>query len=314
MSQEDGFVSDARVLVSGAAGGSQGSTGFHVARLLLEQGRPVRAFVHRLDERSDRVRALGADVVEGDLRDLQSVTAAMAGIRRAYFAYPVQEGLLEAAATFAAAARSAEVEQVVNLSQWLQPSGEQPTPHQTRHWLAERIFDWAGLGVVHLDATVFYENLSALAERSLARAGVIAVPWGPETTKIPLVGAEDVAAVAAAVLSGPVLPNGTVLRLMAAGITNHEIVEAFSELLDRSVRYVEITDEQWADTALGAGINAIAVEHLTHLWRYLRTRPPEYQAVYQTTDAFDRFLGRAPRSLPQFLRDHRDLFVEAATT
>ena len=68
----------------------------------------------------------------------------MGGIRRAYFAYPVQEGLLDAAATFAAAARSAGVEQVVNLSQWLQEGGEQPTPHQARHWLVEQIFDWAG--------------------------------------------------------------------------------------------------------------------------------------------------------------------------
>ena len=120
-------MSLAPILVTGAAGGSQGSTGFHVTRLLRDKGRPVRAFVHRLDERSDRLRALGAEIVEGDLRDFRSVAAAVNGIRRAYFAYPVQEGLLDAAATFAAAARSAGVEQVVNLSQWLQSGGEQPT-------------------------------------------------------------------------------------------------------------------------------------------------------------------------------------------
>src|SRR5271168_2388599 len=94
------------ILVTGAAGGIQGSTGFHVTRLLLDKGLPVRAFVHRLDDRSDRLRTLGAEVVDGDLRDFRSVAAAMGGIRRAYFAYPVQEGLLDAAATFAAAARS----------------------------------------------------------------------------------------------------------------------------------------------------------------------------------------------------------------
>jgi len=306
-------MSDTPILVTGAAGGSQGSTGFHITRSLLEQGRPVRAFVHRRDERSDRLRALGADVVEGDLRDVRSVTGAMVGIRRAYFAYPVQEGLLEAAAMFGYAARSAGVEQVVNLSQWLQPSDEQPTPHQTRHWLAERIFDWAGIGAVHLDATVFYENLRALALRSLARAGVIALPWGPETTAIPMVGAEDVARVAAAVLAGAVLPAGTVVRLMAGGVTNHEIADAIGDILGRPVRYVEITDEQWASAASGAGVNPIAVEHLTHLWRYIRTRAPEYQAVYQTSAEFERLTGHPPRSLPQFLREHKDLFAEAVT-
>jgi uncharacterized protein YbjT (DUF2867 family) len=299
--------------VSGAAGGLQGSTGFRVTQLLREQGHAVRALVHRLDERSDRVRALGAEVVEGDLHDPRCLTDAMAGVRRAYFAYPVHEGLLQAAATFAAAARSAGVEQVVNLSQWLQPSGEQPTPHQTRHWLVENIFDWAGVGAVHLDAVVFYENLKTWAQLSLDRAGVIAMPWGPETTKIPLVAAEDVAAVAAALLCGPVLPNGTVVRLMGAGVANSDIAEAFSDVLGRSVRYVEITDEQWADRVRGVtGANAVAVEHLVHLWRYLRTRPPEYQAFYLASEAFEHFLGRKPKSLPEFLNDHRDLFAEAA--
>jgi uncharacterized protein YbjT (DUF2867 family) len=303
----------APVLVTGAAGGSQGSTGSHVTRLLLDKGRPVRAFVHRLDDRSDRLRALGAEVVEGDLRDFRSVAAAMSGIRQAYFAYPVQEGLLDAAATFAAAARSAGVEQVVNLSQWLQPSGEQPTPHQARHWLAERIFDWADVGAVHLDATVFYENLCTWALRSLARAGVIALPWGPEDTAIPMVGAEDVARVAAAVLTGPVLPSGTVVRLMAGGVTNKEIVDAFGQILGRSVGYVDISDKEWASAASAAGVNAVAVEHLTHLWRYLRTRPPEYQAFYHTSDAFEDFTSQPPQSLAQFLRERKDLFAEAVT-
>jgi uncharacterized protein YbjT (DUF2867 family) len=305
-------MSGSPVLVTGAAGGSQGSTGFHVTRLLLEQGHPVRAFVHRLDERSDRLRTLGADVVEGDLRDLRSVTAALADIQRAYFAYPVQEGLLQAAATFAAAARSAGVEQVVDLSQWLQPSGEQPTPHQTRHWLAERIFDWADVGAVHLDATVFYENLRAWALGSLSQVGAIALPWGPETTAVPLVGAEDVARVAASVLRGPALPTGTVVRLMAGAVTNKQIADAFSDTLGRPVRYIEITDDQWANAASAAGVNAVAVEHLTHLWRYLRSRPTEYQAFYHISDAFEQFTGDQPHSLPQFLRENKDLFAAAA--
>ena len=57
------------ILVTGAAGGSQGSTGRRIAALLLEKGIPVRAFVHKLDARSDALRELGAEVVQGDLLD-----------------------------------------------------------------------------------------------------------------------------------------------------------------------------------------------------------------------------------------------------
>jgi len=302
----------APVLVTGAAGGLQGSTGFHVTRLLLDKGRPVRAFVHRLDDRSDRLRALGAEVVAGDLRDFRSVAAAMSGIRRAYFAYPVQEGLLDAAAAFAAAARSNGVEQVVNLSQWLQPGGEQPTPHQTRHWLVEQIFDRAEVGAVHLDATVFYENLCTWAAGSLARSGVIALPWGPETSAVPLVSGQDVARVAAAALAGPLLPSGTVVRLMAGGLTNKEIADTFGQILGWSVDYVEISEQEWADAASDIGANPVAVEHLTHLWRFLRSLPPEFKDFYHTSDAFQDFTGQPPQSLAEFLREHKDLFAEAA--
>jgi uncharacterized protein YbjT (DUF2867 family) len=199
----------------------------------------------------------------------------------------------------------------VTLSQWLQAGGEQPTPHQVRHWLVEQIFDWADVGAVHLDATVFYENLCTWALGSLARSGVVALPWGPESTAIPMVAAQDVARVAAAVLVRPVLPSGTVVRLMAGGVTNKEIADAFGQILGRSVDYVEISEEQWASAASAAGVNDVAVEHLTHLWRYLRTLPPEFQAFYHTSGAFEEFTGQPPQSLAQFLRERKDLFAEA---
>jgi uncharacterized protein YbjT (DUF2867 family) len=48
------------ILVTGAAGGTQGSTGRQIAALLLEKGISVRAFVHKLDARSDPLRELSS--------------------------------------------------------------------------------------------------------------------------------------------------------------------------------------------------------------------------------------------------------------
>jgi uncharacterized protein YbjT (DUF2867 family) len=39
------------ILVTGAAGGQQGSTGNRVVQLLVQSGLPVRALVHQLDEK-----------------------------------------------------------------------------------------------------------------------------------------------------------------------------------------------------------------------------------------------------------------------
>lgn len=66
-----------------------------------------------------------------------------------------------------------------------------------------------------------------------------------------------------------------------------------------------------ASATSAAGVNAIAVQHLTHPWRYLRTRPQQYQSQYHTSDAFERFTGQTPQSLSEFFRADRELFADA---
>ena len=85
------------ILITGAAGGRQGSTGHVVAGLLLKQGTPVRTFVHKPDGRSQELRGQGAEIVEADILNPHSVKAAMNYVKRAYFTYPLADRLLEAA-------------------------------------------------------------------------------------------------------------------------------------------------------------------------------------------------------------------------
>src|SRR5262250_3722565 len=132
MIEKGGLPMSPQILVTGAAGGAQGSTGRRVASLLLEQGIPVRALVHKLDSRSDELRTEGAEVVEGDLLNPASVQAAMRNDKRAYFTYPVADGLLEAVAIFAAAARDADIELVVNNSQF-QGKPDEPDFRDLQH-------------------------------------------------------------------------------------------------------------------------------------------------------------------------------------
>ena len=54
------------ILVTGAGGGI-GGVGGKVVALLRQRDQAVRAMVHHDDDRADALRALGADVVVGDL-------------------------------------------------------------------------------------------------------------------------------------------------------------------------------------------------------------------------------------------------------
>ncbi len=55
-----------RILVLTAAG----KTGMPVALQLLDEGFPVTAFVHKADQRSERLKAKGANIVVGSLTDM----------------------------------------------------------------------------------------------------------------------------------------------------------------------------------------------------------------------------------------------------
>ena len=302
------------ILITGAAGGNQGSTGRVIATLLRKQGIPVRAFVHNIDSRSDGLRRQGAEIVEGDLREPASVLAAMQGVKRAYFTYPVADGLLEATSIFATTAREAGLELVVNNSQF-QSTPDDPTFRDLRyapslrnlqHRLADRIFDWANVGAVHIQAPPYYENVRALVSRTVAAEDTAFLPWGDGSAVIPLAGAEDVACVAAALLANPHLPSQTVYPLVTATPKVGEIIDTLARALGRPIRYVSITDEQWAD-AFKERINPHALDHLTHLWQYYRKN----DAAARTTDTVRAVTGRDPQTLEEFFRANTESFSPA---
>src|SRR6516162_6984502 len=81
-----------KFLVTGATGAS----GVHTVEQLLGRGHQVRALAHREDDRLKRFQGLGAEVVIGDLLNLNDVRLALSGIRGAYFVYPLSPTLVQA--------------------------------------------------------------------------------------------------------------------------------------------------------------------------------------------------------------------------
>jgi uncharacterized protein YbjT (DUF2867 family) len=291
------------VLVTSAAGGSQGKTGRHVSEMLLKRRIPVRAFVHRIDERSERLRALGADIFQGDFLDIRSVQRAAEGTSAIYFAYPVQDGLMDATAAMALAAREAKVSRLVNLVM-LQSSPDAPTPRMRQNYLSEQVFEWADIGAVHIRATVFYENLAAQTRQSLPAQGAVRLPWGGENTVLPLVAGEDVARVAVGLLTAPQLPAGAAYPLVGATISLKELIATFGRVLGKDIRYQEISDDEWRKDALGRGYNEHAIAHLSALWRALRAAAIDpNDPRYAAGDTFERIGGAKPKTFEAFVRE-----------
>jgi len=149
------------ILVTGAAG-KIGSVGFKIVDLLRGKNLPVRAMVRQIDERSEALSKLGAELVVGDFRNLSDLHKAIKGCKRIYFGMGVSDSYLEGSLNTAAVAKHYGVEVFVNISQMTvsQMSIYETTPslQQKYHWLVEQALNWSGLPVVHLRSTVFLEH------------------------------------------------------------------------------------------------------------------------------------------------------------
>src|SRR3954470_13906417 len=293
------------ILVTSAAGGTQGRTGRHVSEMLLERGARVRAFVRQIDERSDRLKSRGAEIFVGDFLDVRSVERAAKDVSAIYFAYPVQDGLADATAAMAYAARKHGVSRLVNLVMY-QSSIDAPTPRMRQNFLSEQVFEWAGVGPLHLRATVFHENVARLVGAGMPARGAIRLPLGNESTILPLISAEDVARIAVGLLTGPERVAGTAYPVIGSAISIKEIVGVFARVLDRDIHYEEIDDAQWRSEALARGWNAHAVEHLSSLWKSLRSASLSAEAArFAVTDTIEKIGGVKPKTFDQFVREQQ---------
>jgi NAD(P)H dehydrogenase (quinone) len=235
------------------------------------------------------------------------VKAALNGVRRAYFVYPIRPGILQATAYFAQAAKEAGVDGIVNMSQ--KSAREDAKSHAaTDHWLAERVFDWSGVTVAHIRPTYFAEWLLYLAP--MIKAGRLHVPFG--SGKHAPIAAEDQARVIASILEDPATHNGKVYPLFGpVEYTYQETAQVLSRVLGKSVEYKQVDFEEFK-TTLQAGGKASAKGRFGNdfLFQHLREVAIDHQnGIFEgTNDLVEKLGGRPPMTLEAFITKHRRAF------
>jgi NAD(P)H dehydrogenase (quinone) len=306
--------SAAPILVTGAAG-RLGGVGREVVEILRGRGEPVRALVRTDDERAGALRAIGAEVVVGDLTRAEDVARALAGCRRLYFGMSVSAPYLEATVTAAAVARQqGDLEVFVNISQLtvsqMSLTRMTDSPQHRQHWLGEEVLNWSGLPVVHVRATVFLQHpfFSQWAAESIARDGTIRLPFGDARTSP--VDTRDVAEVVAAVLTDPGPRVGKVYELTGPRSEDMRAVAAeYSEALGRTVTYVDEPFERWRDRELRArGLPEHVYEHLLTMAKLHAAN--RYDRLRHDVEAIT---GRPATSIRDYVAKHLELFGPPGT-
>jgi NAD(P)H dehydrogenase (quinone) len=291
-------VPQTKILITGATG----YTGRYTTEILIKEGFSVRAFVHRQDERSEKLRLAGAEIMVGDMLNLNHVRGALEGVNAAYFVYPIDPGLIDATAYFVQAAREADVAAVVNMSQ-ISARRESKSDAARDHWISERVFDWSGVPVTHLRPTFFAQWL--LYPRTLATIadhGGFRLPFA-KGRHAPI-AAEDQARLIAAILTNPVPHCGKTYPLCGPVEMNYfEIASTISEILGRPITYQPITIDEYRQELEQLSVSPFRVQHLCAVALDCQ------DGIFAGTDAIiEGVTGKPPMTVQAFVASHKEAF------
>ncbi|WP_298541880.1 NmrA family NAD(P)-binding protein [uncultured Aquimarina sp.] len=287
--------------------GVTGKTGGHAAKQLLEKGIAIRVLSRKRSTIIDELEKAGAEIAIGDMLDIASLEIAFKGIKKVYFTYPFVPGLLEASANMSTVAKQEGVSLFVNMSQIITRKGHD-SPSTRQHWLAEQFLDWAGIGAVHLRPGLFFENLLVIAAHTIATEGNIYLPW--DEGKHAGVSASDIAKVIVGILTDD-KPNKHIgEKYVITGPTSRtmaEIATIISGIIDKEVKYVPITDEQWIEgiKQLPAVFNNPQfLGHAPALSEDIRD-----QKFDEVTEVVQQIGKTQPITLEEFVMNHKDFFT-----
>lgn len=249
------------ILVTGAAG----KTGQAVIRALEERGARVRAFVYR-SEQTALVESLGAqEVVAGDMRNEAAYRQATQGARAVYHICPnTSPDEVTLGRTALAAAREAGSQHFVYHSV-LHPQTEAMPHHWHKLRVEEMLFE-SGLDHTILQPAAYMQNILA-GWTAIVEQGIYRVPY-PVETRLGMVDLEDVAAVAALVLTEPGHSGATYELAGPEALTQTEVAAILSQSLGHPVRAERIPLAGWTQQARAAGLGPYQVETLVKMFGY----------------------------------------------
>jgi NAD(P)H dehydrogenase (quinone) len=277
------------ILVTGAAG----KTGRAVLRALIQKSLPVRALVHQ-PEQISIVSSLGAkEALVGDLNSLGDIKSALEGVSSIYHICPnVSPDEVPIAELLIEASKAARVEHIVYHSV-LKPQIE-AMPHHWKKLRVEEMLISSGLPYTILQPATYMQNVLA-QWGTITTEGCYPIPYAVET-RLSLVDLDDVASVAALVLNEPGHAYAVYELAGEDGLSQNQVAEMLSQVLDRPVRATTVPIESWQAQAIAAGMGKYQVQTLISMFRYY-----QLHNFLGNPHTLGDLLGRKPTDFKSFL-------------
>ena len=282
----------ANVLSIGCAGrmssylvlGGTGKTGRRVLDLLVAQGHTARAAA-----RTPGASSPGVDPVRFDWADVTTHRPALEGVEAVYVVPPaLQLEHADQVAALGELAVAAGAQRAVLLS----ARGVDQAPDNGM-FRSEQALAATGLPTAVVRPAWFAQNFTESFFAPTIRAdGVVVAPTGDGAN--PFIDTADIAAVAAALLTGDA-PVGDYDLSGPRALSFAEAAEVLTTYAGRTVRHVDLPQEEWLAAATGQGLPEDYAGMLAVLFTLIRDGQDD-----ALSDGVERALGRPATSFEQW--------------
>ncbi|WP_323138007.1 NmrA family NAD(P)-binding protein [Streptomyces sp. NBC_01433] len=282
--------------------GASGTTGGALLRSLAASGVPSRALTRDPDQLRAQLGDVAGDLVEvvpADAADTASLRAAFKGARQLFLAMANSPAQVELETRVVDAAADSGIAHIVKISDPA-ATADSPVPISRGHHAVEEHLRASGLTHTVLRPYAFMQNLLLLAPAVAAQGVVLGAMRDAPCN---WVDCRDIGDVAAAALTRADLAGGTYVLTGGEAVGYGGLADTLSRLLGRPVRYVDLAPHELRESLVHhAHMPPWLAEHVVDVQQLAVSHPES------PTDTVARVLGREPRTLDAFLREHLGRF------
>lgn len=280
------------ILVTGATG----NVGSQVVEQLIASGVTPRVAVRSINK-AESLKKAGAEPVEMDLDRPETVQSALTGVDKVFLVSPFVPNMVELTAILIEAAKRANVQQIVKLSALAQPGIALSKWHEEM----EKAITSSNIPFTFLRPNGFMQNfVNAMAE-SIKSDNAFYLNAGDG--KVSFVDTRDIASVAVAALitSGHEGQSYTITGAQA--LSHAETAAILSQVLGRTINYVDVPEDVVRQGMQGAGMPEPTVNALLELYA-------SYKAGQAATvsPVVEQVTGKQPISFEQFAKDYAEVW------
>lgn len=277
--------------------GSTGKTGLAIIKKLLEHNLKVKAITYK-EEYKEKLFSLGvSEVLIGDMRDKSLWEKAFTSVYSVYHICPNMQLSEITIGKYAIsyAEKSKSVEKFV-LHSVLHPQTEKMPHHWNKMRVEEALLE-SSLDWTILQPTAYMQNILAYS-KDIYDCGVYSIPYSVNA-KISLVDLDDISEVSLKVLTEKKHSMATYELVGDEVITQAEIAEILSEILNKKIIAKEISLENWQNKMKDSTLTKEQINILLKMFDYYK-----YYNLTGNSNVLKWLLNRSPNTFKNWCKDN----------